>query len=209
MMRSVRVAMGKTQEKNKEVDHQATGSNVVSENIPTEQTPPLPIKIPPKILEQAKMLGIDLGQIVDWAASVESRFAQMEQVLTCGFEKVGVALKDIEPLAAAVKKANEMRQQAPPAADPQGQGLPVGPLGGLDIGSLIKLVGGVLGNGSAPSADQELAALGNQYGKMVLQNAINDLQNPKPNPFEEIGREVILKISAKRANQAAEELTKD
>lgn len=199
----------KREKENKPENNEDAGPNVVQPDIsqePTKTTYQAPkIKIPPKILEQAAMLGIDLKQIVDWADSVEKRFSEMEAVIICGFDKVGLTLKELEPLTAAVKQANEARASQAVGSQHQGPQMPGLP-GGLDIGSLLKMLSGLLNSGGTPSADSELATLGQEYGKMVLKNAIADLQNPKPNPFEEIGREVMLKVSAKRVNDAVDQL---
>ena len=99
-----------------------------------------PIQIPKKVLEQAKALGVDLQQIVDWAQSVEQKLAVAEQ----NFQKIGSFLERMEPL---VKLGEQIQQrQTQPSTPPA--------TGGFDIGSLLQLAPAFLGGGSNPIGDE-------------------------------------------------------
>ena len=102
-----------------------------------------PIQIPPKVLAQAKALGVDLKQIVDWAQNVETRLQAADQ----NFLKIGSFLERMEPL---VKLGEQIQQRQ---TQPQA---PAGPpaAGGFDIASLLQMAPALLGGGSSGIGDE-------------------------------------------------------
>lgn len=165
-----------------ESEPDATPQEIAGEAVVPETVSP--IQIPPKVLEQAKALGIDLKQVVDWAQSVEARFNFIAQNLE--------AMQPLVELSKRVQEAQANPQA--PVANPQP--------GGFNLGALMQFLPQLLGGGGG---DSELASLGNQYGKLVLKQAIENVG--KPSIEEKIGEAVLEGFIRKKSGEAAKVLT--
>lgn len=109
---------------------------------PTSQTSNLPINIPPEVIAQAKMFGIDLGQIVVWAQNVEKRL----QIADENFQKLGTFLAKTEPLIKLSEQIRQQQQNPQPTQTKEAAAAPPGnPL--LNPQMLLQIMQG-LGGGS-------------------------------------------------------------
>jgi hypothetical protein len=95
----------------------------------------------PATIEKAKVIGLDLQPLLDYATSLEVRFQRYDMA----FQHVGVALDKIAPLADLAEKYKQAQ-----AAQPQGQPQPQG--GGLGI-SIPQLLQAIMSGGGGGSDD--------------------------------------------------------
>jgi len=113
---------------------------------PSQETiaPSMPFdlsKVDPEKIKMAEELGIPVGQIINWAASVELRFAAISKNLEEAPQKVVEALK-----AEALKRQTEVAQQMQQQQPQQG--------GGGGLGQLAPLLN-LLGSSGGSSAMQD------------------------------------------------------
>lgn len=154
---------------------EAEGAAVVPETVP-------PIQIPPKVLEQAAALGIDLKQIVDWAKSMED----FKNVAMQNFEIIQKSFNELKPLIKLSKQAAQAQ------AAPSGQA-PTGALGGLQaLAPFLQMFSGGGGN-----------ALGDEVTKQIIQSGLNQM-NAGTKLLEAIQTRIMAKVGAKAVEEAME-----
>lgn len=137
-----------------------------------------PIQIPPKVLEQARALGVDLGQIVNWAQSVEQR---LNIVLNALPEMPAQTIKLLKEEAEKQRAAAVAQMQQNPQAQ-----------GGNPLAFIGQILPAIMGGGGG---DSELAEL----GKKALMSQIS--------MSTAITNAVVAKITGKATSDVAEAVT--
>lgn len=142
---------------------------------PAQPKPEPPLTIEAVAANQVQME----KELQEWANELTNRLAPMIQLS--------------DQLA-----AQQQAQQGQQPQEGQPQQAPPG-IGGL--GQILQLLPALIGGGSG---DSELAQLGNTYGKLVLKNAIENIN--KPSIQEQIGNSVLESFINKRAKEVAKNL---
>lgn len=131
---------------------------------------------------------------------VAMRQAQLEKEVQEGFnqliERLTPVIQLSDQLAARQQQQKTEGQEGQPQRT-QANGL-MGAL--MELAQLAKSFG--LSGGS--SGDTELAQLGNQYGKLVLKRAIEDIN--KPSIQEQIGEAVLERFVSKKSKEVTSDL---
>jgi len=180
--KNVQVAEAKTQES------ETSPQPVLEEQPQTEETtaPPMPFDlstIDPEKIKMAEELGIPVGQIISWAASVEQRFAAIQQNLEDAPQKVVAALK-AEALKGQQAAAQRMQQGGSPQGGGQSGAIPM----------LLQLLSS--GGGSNPMQDKMMSLMFERtIAGMDLSNALTKAMIIKlaPDLAGELTRELVKK----------------
>ena len=139
----------------------------------------------PATIEKAKVLGLDLQPLVEYADSLEVRFLQVEKA----FEHVGVALDKIAPLADLAEKYKQAQ-----AAQPQGEPKPQGGGGaGISVPQLLQMFAG---GGGVDETTKWLAEIGKE--QMNMSRII----------FSEFAKRIVPDIYEKMAAEATKAAAK-
>lgn len=169
-----------------ELNEEAPSDNQNPVMAPESQSAPVvpvaaaPIQIPPKVLAQAKALGVDLGQIVDWAKSME----EFKAVTMKNFEIIQSSFNELKPLVQLSREVEQARAQT------QATGGTTPQTGGFDLSAFLKILPSLMGGG-----DNQFAEL----GKKALMSQIN-MSNAITNA-------VVAKIAGKATSGVAEAVT--
>lgn len=143
-----------------------------------------PIDLPQDLLDQAKVLGVDLQQIVDWAKGMEEfKRATMEN-----FDIIQRTFDKLEPLVQLSAQVQQAQAQQPMAGSPPqtGQG---GALGGI-----MQLIPYILQGGGGGGNEQ-------------LQKLAMDALTNQINMSSAITNAVVAKITGKATSEVAEVVT--
>jgi hypothetical protein len=143
-----------------------------------------PIQIPEKVLEQAKALGIDLKQVVDWALSVEQKLVIAEK----NFQKIGEFLTRMEPL---VKLSEQVKQQQATGAT-----APVQASGGFDLMRILEAITKFTGGGGGSNP------LGDEITKKVIEAGLSQMF-AGTKLLETIQTKMMADMGAKMVTEAA------
>jgi hypothetical protein len=134
----------------------------------------------PATMEKAKLVGLDLQPLLDYATSLEIRFDQVEKA----FQHVGVALDKIAPLGELAEKYKQAQTQSQGQPQPQGGG-------GLGIGipQLLQLLAG--GGGGPDDTTKWLAEVGKE--QIMLSRVV----------FQEFAKQIVPDVMEKMKQAAA------
>jgi hypothetical protein len=141
----------------------------------------------PATVEKAKVVGLDLQPLLDYATDLEVRHMheqEFEKQVEKAFQHVGVALDKIAPLGELAEKYKQAQTQ------PQGQAQPMG--GGLGI-SIPQLLQAIMsgGGGGSDETTKWLAEVGKE--QIMLSRVV----------FQEFAKQIVPDVMEKMKAAAA------